>query len=107
MAVTGKLVIDGKTSVMEWTPGDATGSAPEIHETVELQLTSAGKPAKRPSQAMLQTDQQHLYARFHNEVNPDKALGSGHQWDRDDGVEIAVAEVGSQAGSRYALAWIC
>jgi len=97
--VTGKIAIDGKTSVMEWTPGDATGSAPEIHETAELKWTRAGKTAKRPSRAMLQTDDEHLYVQFHNDVDPDRGVTGGHQWDRDDAVEIAVAEVGAEVGS--------
>ncbi len=94
--VTGKIVIDGKTNVMEWTPGDATGSAPEVHETVELKWTPAMKTAKHVSHAMLQTDDQHLYVQFHNEIDPDQGVTGGHQRDRDDAVEIAIAEVGGQ-----------
>ena len=96
--VTGDLVIDGETSVMEWTPGDATGSAPEVHETAELKWNSEGKQAKRPSQAMIQTDDENLYVRFHNDTDPDKGVTGGHEWDQDDAVEIAVAELGGKVG---------
>jgi len=98
MRVTGNIVIDGKTSVMEWAPGDATGSAPEIHETAELKWTPAKKDAKHSSHAMLQTDDKHLYVQFYNDVDPDKGVTGGHQWDRDDAVEIAIAEVGGKVG---------
>ena len=101
--VTGDLVIDGETSVMEWTPGDATGSAPEVHEMAELKWTSDGKPAKRPSQAMLQTDDQNLYVRFHNDTNPDKGVTNGHDWERDDAVEIAIGELGGKVGATMIL----
>ena len=96
--MTGSIAIDGKTSVMEWTPGDATGSAPEIHQTAELNLTPEMKEAKHPSHAMLQTDDEHLYVQFHNEIDPAKGVTGGRQWDRDDAVEIAVAELGGQVG---------
>ena len=98
MKITGKIVIDGKTSVMEWTPGDATGSAPEIHEMAELKWTPGMKPAKRASHAMVQTDAGHLYVQFNNEVDPAKGVTAGHQWGRDDAVEIAVAEAGKRIG---------
>jgi len=98
MKVTGKIVIDGKTSVMEWTPGDATGAAPEIHEMAELKWTPGMKKAKRASHAMVQTDDGHLYVQFNNEVNPDKGVTRGHQWGKDDAVEIAIAEAGKRIG---------
>ncbi len=95
---TGILVIDGKTSVMEWTPGDATGTAPEVHQTLEMAWTTDMKKAIRPSHAMVQTDEGNLYVRFHNEVNPDKGVSGGHRWEKDDAVEIALAEAGEQTG---------
>jgi len=98
VGVTGNLVIDGKTSVMEWTPGDATGSAPEVHETAELKWTTDKKPAKRPSQAMVQTDDECLYVRFHNDVDPNKGVSTGHDWEKDDAVEIALTELGGEVG---------
>ena len=100
---TGDLVIDGKTSVMEWTPGDATGSAPEVHETAELKWNSEKKPARHPSQAMLQTDDKHLYVRFHNEVDPKTKLTGGHDWQQDDAVEISLAELGDPPGPTLIL----
>ena len=101
--VTGDLVIDGKTSVMEWTPGDATGSAPEIHETAELKWTAEGKPATRPSHAMVQSDDENLYVQFHNEIDPAKGVTGGHDWEQDDAVEIAIAELGGQSPSTLIL----
>lgn len=91
--VTGRITVDGIVDPMEWTPGDATGSAPEIHDTAELSWTHAGQKAKRPSQAMLQTDSTGLYVSFRNEIDPDAGVTGGHQWGRDDAVEIALAEV--------------
>jgi hypothetical protein len=35
---------------------------------------------------------------FHNDIDPDKGVTGGHQWDRDDAVEIAIAEVGRKVG---------
>ncbi|MEW6356515.1 MAG: right-handed parallel beta-helix repeat-containing protein [Planctomycetota bacterium] len=96
--VTGILVIDGKTSAMEWAPGDATGHAPDIHQTAELKWTPSQKAAARPCQAMVQTDDDHLYVQFHNEVNPDKGVTRGRQWGKDDAVEIALAEIGDKMG---------
>ncbi len=96
--VTGRIVIDGKTSAMEWTPGDATGQAPDVHQTVELQWLPSMKKATRPCQAMVQTDDANLYVRFHNEVNPAKGVTRGHKWGRDDAVEIAIAEVRGKIG---------
>ena len=96
--VTGKIVIDGKTSAMEWTPGDATGRAPDVHQTAELKWTPSKKAATRPSHAMVQTDDGHLYVQFHNEVDPGKGVTRGHQWGKDDAVEIALAEIGDKIG---------
>ncbi len=93
MQVTGKIVIDGIVDPMEWTPGDATGRAPEIHDTAELVWTHTGEKAHLPSQAMLQTDDTHLYVSFRNEIDPAAGLSGGHKWGRDDAVEIALAEV--------------
>jgi len=80
MQVTGKLVIDGTVSAMEWTPGDATGVAPEIHDTAELIWTARGQKATRPCQALIQTDDTHLYVRFDNSTNPEKGVTGGHRW---------------------------
>lgn len=96
---TGNLLIDGETSAMEWTPGDATGSAPEVHETAELAWTAEKKPAKHPSQAMIQTDAENLYLRFQNDTDPDNAVTGGHDWLHDDAVEIAIAELGTDVSS--------
>ena len=93
--VTGELEIDGRTSVQEWTPGDATGSAPDIHEMAELKWTPEKTAAQRPSHAMLQTDGEHLYVQFHNPVNPDKGVSGGHKWEEDDAVEISLAQLGT------------
>ena len=100
---TGNLVIDGKTSVLEWTPGDATGAAPDVHETLELAWTPETKRASRPSHAMVQTDADNLYIQFHNELNPDKGASKGHRWGKDDAVEIAMAESGEQTGPTMVL----
>jgi hypothetical protein len=91
--VTGKIVIDGIVHPMEWTPGDATGRAPEIHATAELDRTAQKKEAKRPSQAMLQTDDKNLYVYFRNPVDPAVGTTGGHHWGKDDAVEIAIAEL--------------
>ena len=56
------------------------------------------KPAQRPSQAMVQTDDEHLYVRFHNDVDPNKGVSAGHDWEKDDAVEIAIAELGGEVG---------
>ena len=101
--LTGNIVIDGKTSAMEWTPGDATGHAPDVHQTAELKWLPSMKNASRPCQAMVQTDDGHLYVQFHNEVNPDKGVTGGHKWGRDDAVEIAIAEVGKKVGPAMVL----
>lgn len=93
MAVTGKIVVDGVVNPMEWTPGDATGSAPEIHATAELDRTAQRQAAKRPSQAMLQTDTTHLYVNFRNPIDPERGVTNGHHWGKDDAVEIAIAEL--------------
>ena len=93
MQVTGKIVVDGVVDPMEWTPGDATGTAPEIHDTAELAWTPTAKKSQRPSQAMLQTDGSHLYVNFRNEIDPAVGLSGGHRWGHDDAVEIALAEV--------------
>ena len=66
----------------------------------ELKWTSDGKPAKRPSQAMLQTDDQNLYVRFHNDTNPDKGVTNGHDWERDDAVEIAIGRTRRRKSGR-------
>ena len=100
---TGQIVIDGKTSAMEWTPGDATGHAPDVHQTAELKWTPAKKEAKRPSHAMVQTDDGHLYVQFHTELNPDHGVTRGHTWGKDDAVEVAVAEVGDAVGPAMVL----
>ena len=96
--VTGNIVVDGKTSVMEWTPGDATGAAPDIHESIELAWTPGMKRAARPSHAMIQTDEENLYVQFHNEINADKGVSGGHRWGKDDAVEIAIAESEGRTG---------
>ncbi len=96
--VTGHIVIDGKTSAMEWTPGDATGHAPDVHQTLELQWTPAMKKAKRPAYAMVQTDDDALYVQFRVETNPAKGVTRGHRWGRDDAVEIAIAEARGKLG---------
>jgi len=96
--VTGTIVIDGKTSAVEWTPGDATGRAPDVHQTAELKWRPNKKPVTRPCHAMVQTDDGHLYVQFHNEVNPDKGVTLGHQWGKHDAVEIALAEIGDKMG---------
>jgi hypothetical protein len=93
MGVTGKIVVDGVVHPMEWTPGDATGHAPEIHATAEIERTAQGGEAKRPSQAMLQTDDTTLYAYFRNPVDPAVGVSGGHRWGKDDAVEIAIAEL--------------
>jgi len=99
MQVTGEIVIDGIVDPMEWTPGDATGRAPEIHDTAELAWTHTAEKAQLPSQAMLQTDGTHLYVSFRNQIDPAVGLSGGHQWGRDDAVEIALAEVrGGEVG---------
>jgi len=104
MKVTGKIAIDGVVDPMEWTPGDATGSAPEIHDTAELVWTHAGAKAVRPSQAMLQTDDAHLYVNFRNEIDGAKGIAGGHKWGRDDAVEISLAEVkGGKIGPTIVL----
>ena len=91
MGVTGKIVIDGVVEPMEWTPGDATGSKPEIHDTAELDRTAGRKKAARPSQAMVQTDEQNLYVCFRNPIDPKAGVTGGHKWGADDAVEIALA----------------
>jgi len=93
MQVTGEIAIDGVVGHMEWDPGDATGRAPEVHDTAELVWTHTEEEAKRPSQAMLQTDDTHLYVGFRNEIDAAAGLSGGHEWGRDDAVEIALAEV--------------
>jgi len=98
VAVTGKLVIDGRTSAMEWTPGDATGRAPDVHQTANLKWTAAKKPASRPCHAMLQTDEKNLYVQFHVQVNPEVGASRGNAWGKDDAVEIALAEAGDELG---------
>jgi parallel beta-helix repeat protein len=99
MKVTGKIVVDGEVHPMEWTPGDATGSAPEIHTTAELERTAQGGQAKRSSQAMVQTDKTHLYVNFRNPVAPAVGTTNEHRWGRDDAVEIALAElIGDKVG---------
>ena len=103
MQVTGKLVIDGNVSAMEWTPGDATGTAPEIHDTAELIWTARGRKSTRPCQALIQTDDAHLYVRFDNPTNSAKGVSGGHRWGRDDAVEIALAEVGTKVGPTVVL----
>jgi len=90
---TAPIVIDGVIDPMEWTPGDATGHAPELHDTAELAWSAAGGKASRPSQAMIQTDAANLYLNFHNEIGTAAGLSGGHVWGKDDAVELAVAEV--------------
>ncbi len=97
MRVTGDIVIDGVVKPMEWTPGDATGTAPEIHDTAELAWTNEGKKAQRPSQAMVQTDDTSLYVSFRNQIDPEAGVSGGHRWGCDDAVEIAIAEVDEKA----------
>lgn len=96
MQVTGEIVIDGVVDPMEWTPGDATGRAPEIHDTAELVWNHTGEKANRSSQAMVQTDGTYLYVAFRNEIDAAAGLSGGHRWGRDDAVEIALAEVKDQ-----------
>lgn len=93
MEVTGRIVVDGKVDPMEWTPGDATGRAPEIHATAELDRTAQRGEAKRPSQAMLQTDATHLYVNFRNPIDPAAGVTGGHHWGKDDAIEIAIAQL--------------
>ena len=93
MGVTGRIVVDGTVDPMEWTPGDATGRAPEIHATAELDRTAQRAEAKRPSQAMLQTDDATLYVFFRNPLDPAVGVTGGHRWGKDDAVEIAIAEL--------------
>ncbi len=101
--VTGRIVIDGKTSAMEWTPGDATGRAPDVHQTAELKWTPEMQKAKRPGYAMVQTDDDALYVQFHAEVNPAKGVTGGHQWGKADAVEIAITEVRDRLGPAMVL----
>ena len=104
MELTGKIVIDGVVDPMEWTPGDATGHAPEIHDTAELVWTHAGAKAIRPSQAMLQTDDTYLYINFRNEIDGKTGVTDGHKWGRDDAVEVALAGVrGGKIGPTIVL----
>ena len=104
MKVTGTIAVDGVVNPMEWTPGDATGSNPEIHDTAELIWTHTGAKAVRPSQAMLQTDDSHLYVNFRNPIDPATGVSSGHKWGRDDAVEIALASVkGGKIGPTMVL----
>lgn len=98
MQVTGRITIDGVVDPTEWTPGDATGAAPEVHDTAELAWTHTGEAARHPSQAMVQTDDTHLYVSFRNEIDPAAGLSGGHTWGRDDAVEIALAQVEGQIG---------
>ncbi|MBT7844168.1 MAG: right-handed parallel beta-helix repeat-containing protein [Lentisphaerae bacterium] len=104
MQVTGKIAIDGVVDPMEWTPGDATGSAPEIHDTAELVWTHTRAKAVRVSQAMLQSDETCLYVNFRNEIDGTKGITGGHKWGRDDAVEISLAEVkGGKIGPTIVL----
>ncbi len=70
--------------------------------TIQHEVPEAGrdipKAAKHASYAILQTDEKHLYVQFHNGIDPARHVTGGHQWKRDDAVEIAIAEVGGQAG---------
>lgn len=94
MPVTGDIRVDGIVDPMEWTPGDATGANPEIHDTAEIEYAIGQKrTATHPSQAMLQTDRDHLYVNFRNPVNPVSGVSGGQLWGRDDAVEIALAEL--------------
>lgn len=96
--VTGHLVIDGRADPREWTPGDATGRAPDLYQIAELKWTPAGKKAKRPAWALVQTDGNALYVQFRAEVDPAKGVIRGHTWGRNDAVEIALAEAGETPG---------
>lgn len=96
--VTGNIVVDGRTSAVEWTPGDATGAAPDVHESLELAWTPDMKRATRPSHALVQTDDKNLYVQFHNEINAERGVSRGHRWGKDDAVEIALAESEGRTG---------
>jgi len=103
MGVTGKIVIDGKVEPMEWTPGDATGRNPEVHETAYLDWQPDKSRAARPCQALVQVDDAALYVGFRNEVDPAVGVSGGHAWGQDDAVEIALAPVTDRVGDIIVL----
>lgn len=94
MPADRSIQVDGIVDPMEWTPGDATGANPEIHNTAEIEYAIGQKRvATHPSQAMLQTDRDRLYVNFRNPVKPAAGVSGGQRWGRDDAVEIAIAEL--------------
>lgn len=103
MRMTGKIVIDGAVDPMEWTPGDATGVNPEIHETAFLEWDSNKAKALHPSQALLEVDDTNLYVGFRNESDPTSKASGGHVWIKDDAVEISIAEVKDKIGDIIVL----
>jgi hypothetical protein len=92
------ITVDGAINPMEWTPGDATGSAPERHDTAVLERTVSGDAAAHPSRCLLQVDEAHLYLAFENEVDPAVGPTGGHAWGKDDAVEVAIAEKAEAVG---------
>ncbi len=103
MGVTGKIVIDGKVEPMEWTPGDATGRNPEIHDTAYLEWLPDRSRAQRPTQALVEVDDANLYVGFRNDIDPAVGVSGGHAWGKDDAVEVAIAQVTDQIGQIIVL----
>lgn len=97
------ITVDGVIGPMEWTPGDATGSAPEKHDTAVLERTVAGEPAAHPSRCLVQVDEAALYIAFENDVDPAAGPTRGHTWGKDDAVEIAMAEKRDAVGPTVVL----
>ena len=101
--VTGEIVIDGVVDPIEWTPGDATGVNPEIHETAFLEWKPDKTEALHASQALIEVDDANLYVGFRNEVDPAAGVSGGHVWGQDDAVEVALAEVRDKIGETIVL----
>ncbi|MCE5239341.1 right-handed parallel beta-helix repeat-containing protein [bacterium] len=90
--VAAAITIDGVVDPKEWNPAQATGMADEGLKPVALPWLVDGQKAPLPSEAWLEVDDDHLYVAFVNAVDPAKGASGGHQWGKDDAVEIALAE---------------
>jgi hypothetical protein len=98
MPVESEITIDGTVDPMEWTPGDATGKNPDIHEVASLEWRHDKARATHPSQALMEVDGANLYVGFRNDVDPAAGVTGGHAWGKDDAVEIAIAQVTDKIG---------
>lgn len=93
---TGTISIDGIVDPEEWTPGEKQTVSVNAYKPEPLRYEAAGGPAKTPSQAYLEVDDENLYVAFVNDVPADGSIVGGHRWGKSDASEVALAVLTGQ-----------